>query len=171
MVNCSGINSSFPPIMISLLETPIIEKVGKKRSASTFEEDDPIVGVGWVKYSSWVMWPNLWVESLMIHIYLFFTGMKFRQCSKSLEVRPFEVKISDVALLLWLCISVVNLWFALCNVYLNVDAADISKTMQAKRKRLECLTKSSLKGSNQKIEQLWKTQHSQRYMCTRCRCF
>lgn len=57
--------------------------------------------------------------------------------------------------------------FALCNVYLNVDhTADISKAMQAKRKRLEAFTKSSLKGSNQKIEQLWKTQHSQRYMCT-----
>lgn len=43
-----------------------------------------------------------------------------------------------------------------------VNAADISKAMQAKRKRLEVFTKSSLKGSNQKIEQLWKTQHSQR---------
>lgn len=56
--------------------------------------------------------------------------------------------------------------FALCNVYLNVNAADISKAMQAKKKRLEAFTKSSLKGSNQKIEQLWKTQHSQRYTCS-----
>ncbi|KAF7707549.1 synaptonemal complex protein 3 isoform X2 [Silurus meridionalis] len=44
--------------------------------------------------------------------------------------------------------------------------ADISKAMQAKRKRLEAFTKSSLKGSNQKIEQLWKTQHSQRQKLT-----
>lgn len=41
--------------------------------------------------------------------------------------------------------------------------ADISKAMQAKRKRLETFTKSSLKGSNQKLEQLWRTQHAQRY--------
>ncbi|XP_030639506.1 synaptonemal complex protein 3-like [Chanos chanos] len=40
--------------------------------------------------------------------------------------------------------------------------ADISKTMQAKRKRLETLTKNSLKGSTQKIEQLWKSQYCQR---------
>lgn len=40
--------------------------------------------------------------------------------------------------------------------------ADISKAMQAKRKRLETFTKSSLKGSNQKLEQLWNTQYAQR---------
>uniref|UniRef100_A0A3B1K9K0 Synaptonemal complex protein 3 n=1 Tax=Astyanax mexicanus TaxID=7994 RepID=A0A3B1K9K0_ASTMX len=44
--------------------------------------------------------------------------------------------------------------------------ADISKAMQAKRKRLETFTKSSLKGTNQKIEQLWKTQHNQRQKLT-----
>ncbi|XP_063053643.1 synaptonemal complex protein 3 [Engraulis encrasicolus] len=44
--------------------------------------------------------------------------------------------------------------------------ADISKAMQAKRKRLESFTKSSLKGSNQKLEQLWKTQHAQRHKLT-----
>ncbi|KAF5892520.1 synaptonemal complex protein 3 isoform X1 [Clarias magur] len=40
--------------------------------------------------------------------------------------------------------------------------ADIGKAMQTRRKRLEVLTRSSIKSSNQKIEQLWKTQHSQR---------
>ncbi|XP_066504901.1 synaptonemal complex protein 3-like [Hoplias malabaricus] len=44
--------------------------------------------------------------------------------------------------------------------------ADISKAMLAKRKRLEAFTKTSLKGSNQKIEQLWKTQHGQRQKLT-----
>ncbi|XP_076158534.1 synaptonemal complex protein 3 [Alosa pseudoharengus] len=44
--------------------------------------------------------------------------------------------------------------------------ADIGKAMQAKRKRLETFTKSSLKGSNQKLEQLWKTQHAQRQKLT-----
>lgn len=39
--------SSFHLIMISLLETPIIDKLGKKRSASTFEEDGMNAGVGW----------------------------------------------------------------------------------------------------------------------------
>ncbi|MCJ8734319.1 hypothetical protein PDJAM_G00233740 [Pangasius djambal] len=82
-------------------ETPIIDKLGKKRSASTFEEDDLIVGVG-----------N--------------------------EVQTMLEKFG----------------------------ADINKAMQAKKKRLEAFTKSSLKGSNQKIEQLWKTQHSQRQKLT-----
>uniref|UniRef100_A0A3B4CSI8 XLR/SYCP3/FAM9 domain-containing protein n=1 Tax=Pygocentrus nattereri TaxID=42514 RepID=A0A3B4CSI8_PYGNA len=48
----------------------------------------------------------------------------------------------------------------------DLGVADISKAMQAKRKRLEAFTKSSLKGSNQKIEQLWKTQHNQRQKLT-----
>ncbi|XP_062856099.1 synaptonemal complex protein 3 [Trichomycterus rosablanca] len=82
-------------------ETPIVDKMGKKRSASSFEEEDLIVGVG-----------N--------------------------EVQTMLEKFG----------------------------ADISKAMQAKRKRLEVFTKSSLKGSNQKIEQLWKTQHSQRQKLT-----
>ncbi|XP_060783000.1 synaptonemal complex protein 3 [Neoarius graeffei] len=82
-------------------ETPIIDKLGKKRSASTFEEDGMNAGVG-----------N--------------------------EVQTM----------------------------LERFGADINKAMQAKRKRLEAFTKSSLKGSNQKIEQLWKTQHSQRQKLT-----
>ncbi|XP_064417404.1 synaptonemal complex protein 3 isoform X2 [Latimeria chalumnae] len=41
--------------------------------------------------------------------------------------------------------------------------ADISKALVAKRKRLELYTKSSLKTSNQKIEQLWKMQQEQRH--------
>ncbi|XP_017545159.1 synaptonemal complex protein 3 [Pygocentrus nattereri] len=82
-------------------ETPIVDKLGKKRSASSFEENDLGVGVG-----------N--------------------------EVQTMLEKFG----------------------------ADISKAMQAKRKRLEAFTKSSLKGSNQKIEQLWKTQHNQRQKLT-----
>ncbi|XP_054476614.1 synaptonemal complex protein 3 isoform X2 [Anoplopoma fimbria] len=45
-------------------------------------------------------------------------------------------------------------------------AADISKVMQAKRKRLECLTKSYMKGSQHKLELLWNTYHSQRQKMT-----
>nr|XP_055048725.1 synaptonemal complex protein 3 isoform X1 [Misgurnus anguillicaudatus] len=44
--------------------------------------------------------------------------------------------------------------------------ADISKAMQSKRKRLEALTKISLKGSTQKLEQMWKTQQNQRQKLT-----
>ncbi|XP_010882099.2 synaptonemal complex protein 3 [Esox lucius] len=44
--------------------------------------------------------------------------------------------------------------------------ADISKAMQAKRKRLETFTKTSLKGSNQKLEQLWNSQFTQRQKLT-----
>ncbi|XP_033880230.2 synaptonemal complex protein 3 [Acipenser ruthenus] len=44
--------------------------------------------------------------------------------------------------------------------------ADISKAMQAKRKRLEMYTKTSLKNSNQKLEKMWKTQQNQRQKLT-----
>ncbi|XP_010180457.1 PREDICTED: synaptonemal complex protein 3 [Mesitornis unicolor] len=40
--------------------------------------------------------------------------------------------------------------------------ADINKSLLAKRKRLEMYTKASLKTSNQKIENVWKTQQEQR---------
>ncbi|XP_069829493.1 synaptonemal complex protein 3 isoform X2 [Dendropsophus ebraccatus] len=40
--------------------------------------------------------------------------------------------------------------------------ADISKALLAKRKRLEMYTKTSLKTSNQTIENVWKTQKEQR---------
>ncbi|XP_063303264.1 synaptonemal complex protein 3 [Pelobates fuscus] len=40
--------------------------------------------------------------------------------------------------------------------------ADISKALLAKKKRLEMYTKASLKTSNQKIENVWKTQQEQR---------
>ncbi|XP_023983149.1 synaptonemal complex protein 3 isoform X1 [Physeter macrocephalus] len=40
--------------------------------------------------------------------------------------------------------------------------ADINKALLAKRKRLETYTKASLKTSNQKIENVWKTQQEQR---------
>ncbi|XP_004675813.1 PREDICTED: synaptonemal complex protein 3 [Condylura cristata] len=39
---------------------------------------------------------------------------------------------------------------------------DINKALLAKRKRLELYTKASIKTSNQKIEQVWKTQQEQR---------
>ncbi|KAG7231605.1 hypothetical protein INR49_011000 [Caranx melampygus] len=41
--------------------------------------------------------------------------------------------------------------------------SDISKVMQAKKKRLESLTKNYMKGSQNKLEQLWNTYHSQRF--------
>ncbi|XP_026028174.1 synaptonemal complex protein 3 isoform X2 [Astatotilapia calliptera] len=44
--------------------------------------------------------------------------------------------------------------------------ADISKVMQAKKKRLECLTKNYMKGSQHKLEQLWNNYHSQRQKMT-----
>ncbi|XP_030588048.1 synaptonemal complex protein 3 [Archocentrus centrarchus] len=44
--------------------------------------------------------------------------------------------------------------------------ADISKVMQAKKKRLECLTKNYMKGSQHKLEQLWNNYYSQRQKIT-----
>ncbi|KAI3370951.1 hypothetical protein L3Q82_023503 [Scortum barcoo] len=44
--------------------------------------------------------------------------------------------------------------------------ADISKVMQAKKKRLECLTKNYMKGSQHKLEQLWNNYHAQRQKMT-----
>ncbi|KAM3608769.1 uncharacterized protein V6R79_004427 [Siganus canaliculatus] len=44
--------------------------------------------------------------------------------------------------------------------------ADISKVMQAKKKRLEGLTKTYMKGSQHKLEQLWSHHHSQRQKLT-----
>ncbi|XP_039604555.1 synaptonemal complex protein 3 [Polypterus senegalus] len=40
--------------------------------------------------------------------------------------------------------------------------ADISKALQAKRKRIEMCTKSSLENRNHKIEQIWNTQKNDR---------
>ncbi|KTG37403.1 hypothetical protein cypCar_00012162 [Cyprinus carpio] len=82
-------------------ETPIIDKLTKKRSADSFEDNDLHAGVG-----------N--------------------------EVQTM----------------------------LERFGADISKAMQTKRKRLEVLTKNSLKGSTQKLEQMWKTQQNQRQKLT-----
>uniref|UniRef100_A0A3B5M9X0 Synaptonemal complex protein 3 n=1 Tax=Xiphophorus couchianus TaxID=32473 RepID=A0A3B5M9X0_9TELE len=45
-------------------------------------------------------------------------------------------------------------------------ASDISKVMQAKKKRLECLTKNYMKGSQHKLEQLWTNYHGQRKKMT-----
>uniref|UniRef100_A0A8C7WD29 XLR/SYCP3/FAM9 domain-containing protein n=1 Tax=Oncorhynchus mykiss TaxID=8022 RepID=A0A8C7WD29_ONCMY len=50
-----------------------------------------------------------------------------------------------------LCITSVSLFFSLL-------PADINKAFLAKRKRLETFTKSSVKTSHQKIEQLWRVQ-------------
>ncbi|XP_042371840.1 synaptonemal complex protein 3 [Plectropomus leopardus] len=49
---------------------------------------------------------------------------------------------------------------------LDKFGADISKVMQAKRKRLESLTKNYMKGSQHKLEQLWSTHHNQRQRMT-----
>lgn len=35
--------------------------------------------------------------------------------------------------------------------------------MQAKKKRLECLTKNYMKGSKHKLEQLWNNHYTQRF--------
>ena len=40
--------------------------------------------------------------------------------------------------------------------------ADISKSMASKRKRLEGFTQASLKTSNKKVEEVWKTQQEER---------
>ncbi|XP_037538549.1 synaptonemal complex protein 3 [Nematolebias whitei] len=44
--------------------------------------------------------------------------------------------------------------------------ADINKVMQAKKKRLESLTKNYMKGSQQKLEQLWNNYQGQRKKMT-----
>ncbi|XP_029952829.1 synaptonemal complex protein 3 [Salarias fasciatus] len=44
--------------------------------------------------------------------------------------------------------------------------ADISKAMQAKKKRLELLTKTSMKESQLKVEQLWNNAHTHRKKMT-----
>ncbi|KAJ0061607.1 hypothetical protein NL108_005786 [Boleophthalmus pectinirostris] len=44
--------------------------------------------------------------------------------------------------------------------------ADINKSVQAKKKRLEALTKKYMKGSQEKLEQLWNNYHSQRQKVT-----
>ncbi|KAK9516085.1 hypothetical protein VZT92_024045 [Zoarces viviparus] len=44
--------------------------------------------------------------------------------------------------------------------------ADISKVMQAKKKRLESLTKNYMKGSQHKLEQLWNSHRAQRQEMT-----
>lgn len=42
-------------------------------------------------------------------------------------------------------------------------AADISKSLDAKRKRLETFTDSSIKASNKKVDEVWSTQREERY--------
>ncbi|XP_071398287.1 synaptonemal complex protein 3 [Centroberyx affinis] len=44
--------------------------------------------------------------------------------------------------------------------------SDISKVMQAKKKRLESLTKNYMKGSQHKLELLWNNQYTQRQKLT-----
>ncbi|KAM3870500.1 uncharacterized protein ACN63O_005616 [Diretmus argenteus] len=44
--------------------------------------------------------------------------------------------------------------------------ADTSKMMQSKKKRLDFLTKNYMEGSQQKLEQLWNNQYSQRHKLT-----
>ncbi|XP_072241393.1 synaptonemal complex protein 3 [Leuresthes tenuis] len=82
-------------------ETPIVDKVAKKRTAADFEEE----GVA---------------------------------CAVGNEVQSMLEKFG----------------------------ADISKVMQTKKKRLECLTKNYMKGSQHKLEQLWNNYHGQRKKMT-----
>ena len=42
--------------------------------------------------------------------------------------------------------------------------ADITKTMLAKRKRLEQLTQNSLKSTNKKVEDIWTMQKNERFV-------
>lgn len=49
---------------------------------------------------------------------------------------------------------------------LECFGADISKTLTAKRKRLEAYTQNSLKTSNRKVEEFWKNQHADRKKLT-----
>ncbi|KAM3862829.1 synaptonemal complex protein 3-like [Diretmus argenteus] len=49
---------------------------------------------------------------------------------------------------------------------LETFGTDISKLMESKKKRLDFLTKNYMKGSQQKLEQLWNNQYSQRQKLT-----
>ena len=46
---------------------------------------------------------------------------------------------------------------------LECFGADISKTLVAKRKRLEQYTQNSLKSQGKKVEDIWKNQQAERY--------
>ena len=46
--------------------------------------------------------------------------------------------------------------------FICLFSADITKTVAAKRKRLELFTQSSLKSSSRKVEDIWKIQQSER---------
>ena len=41
-------------------------------------------------------------------------------------------------------------------------SADITKTLSAKRKRIQCFTNASLKTSNRKFDEIWKSQQNDR---------
>lgn len=41
--------------------------------------------------------------------------------------------------------------------------ADISKSLESKRKRLETFTQSSVKASSKKVEEIWKKQQQERH--------
>ena len=43
-----------------------------------------------------------------------------------------------------------------------MPSADITKSLDVKRKRLESFTQTSLKTSNKKVDEVWKTQQSER---------
>ena len=42
--------------------------------------------------------------------------------------------------------------------------ADISKSLESKRKRLESFTNSSIRASNKKVEAVWSTQRGERFV-------
>ena len=62
------------------------------------------------------------------------------------------------------CLLSINVFFSNeMQKMLECFGADITKTLIAKRKRLEQYTQSSLKTTNRKVEEIWKTQQGERF--------
>lgn len=53
-------------------------------------------------------------------------------------------------------------YWELGNNVIVLYTADITKSLDVKRKRLEVFTQSSLKTSNKKVDEVWKTQQNER---------
>jgi hypothetical protein len=57
-------------------------------------------------------------------------------------------------------------FFKECTLFKFISIlADITKTLSAKRKRLENYTQNSLKTTNKKVDDIWKGQNAERYIC------
>ena len=61
-----------------------------------------------------------------------------------------------------LCIQIAYLQYITVLLPVPIQTADISKSLASKRKRLEGFTQASLKTSNKKVDEVWKTQHEER---------